>query len=133
MKDDVTRPAVDPIRAGLRTRCPRCGKGPLFKGFLTLRDSCPVCGLNYGFADPGDGAVVPILLIAGFIVTGGAMYVELVHQPPYWVHALLWLPIGVLIPAIMLPPVKALLITLQYAHKAEEGRLANDDTHKRNA
>jgi uncharacterized protein (DUF983 family) len=131
MKDDVSHPPVDPIGAGLRARCPRCGKGPLFKGFLSLRDGCPQCGLDYGFADPGDGAVVPILLIAGFIVTGGAMYVELVYQPPYWVHAMLWLPIGIFVPALMLRPVKAMFITLQYAHKAQEGRLTKDSPKTR--
>jgi uncharacterized protein (DUF983 family) len=126
MKDAVNYPHVNPIWAGFRARCPRCGKGPLFRGFLALRDKCPSCGLDYGFADPGDGAVVPILLIAGFIVTGGAMYVELAYQPPYWVHALLWLPIGALVPALMIRPVKATFITLQYANRAEEGRLVDD-------
>ena len=130
MKDDVSHPAVNPLWAGLRARCPRCGKGPLFTGFLTLRDKCPCCGLDYSFADPGDGAVVPILLIAGFIVTGGAMYVEIVYQPSYWVHAALWLPLGVIVPGGMLRPVKAMLITLQYANKAQEGRLVDDDSKR---
>jgi uncharacterized protein (DUF983 family) len=31
----------------LRGRCPRCGEGHLFKGYLTLRPSCEVCGLDY--------------------------------------------------------------------------------------
>jgi uncharacterized protein (DUF983 family) len=131
MTDNVKHPHVDPYWAGLRARCPRCGKGPLFKGFLTLRDSCPSCGLDYGFADPGDGAVVPILLIAGFIVTGGAMYVELTYQPSYLVHALLWLPIGAFVPVLMLRPMKAVLITLQYANKAQEGRLADEQPNTR--
>ena len=42
------------IHAGLRCRCPRCGKGELFAGFLTLQSRCEVCGLDYGFADSGD-------------------------------------------------------------------------------
>ena len=49
------------IRAGLRCRCPRCGKGKLFAGFLTLRPRCEVCGLDYGFADSGDGPAVFIM------------------------------------------------------------------------
>ena len=44
-----------PIGRGLRGRCPRCGDGHLFKGFLSLRPKCEHCGLDYGFADSGDG------------------------------------------------------------------------------
>ena len=61
---------VSPWVAGLLCRCPRCGKGPLFDGFLSLAKRCTVCGLDYSFADSGDGPAVFIMLIVGFIVTG---------------------------------------------------------------
>jgi len=105
------------------SRCPRCGKGALFQGFLSIRDRCPVCELDYSFADSGDGPAVFIMLIVGFIVTGAALIVEAVFQPPYWVHALLWIPLGVGLSLLILRPSKATLIALQYAHKAAEGRL----------
>lgn len=112
-----------PIAAGLACRCPQCGRGKLFSGFLTLKDSCEVCGLNFGFADAGDGPAVFIMLIVGFIVTGGALFVEVTYEPPYWVHAALWLPLAIGLPLLILRPFKAVLIALQYHHKAEEGRL----------
>ena len=68
-------------RPGLR--CPRCGKGKLFRGFLTLRPRCEVCGLDYCFADAGDGPAVFIILFAGFIVVGAALITEVIYQPPY--------------------------------------------------
>ena len=40
---------------GLACKCPRCGEGRLYAGFLTLRPSCNVCGLDYAFIDAGDG------------------------------------------------------------------------------
>jgi uncharacterized protein (DUF983 family) len=113
---------VSPFLAGLLCRCPGCGKGALYKGFLSLHDRCQFCGLDFGFADSGDGPAVFIMLIAGFIVTGAALIVEMTYAPPYWVHAALWIPIGVGIPLLMLRPLKALLIALQYANKAAEGR-----------
>ena len=79
-----------PYRTGLACRCPRCGKGRLFDGYLTLRSECDVCGLQYSFADAGDGPAIFILLIAGFIVVGAALVVEVKYEPPFWVHALLW-------------------------------------------
>lgn len=117
---------VSPLMAGLLCRCPRCGEGALFSGFLGLRASCDACGLDYGFADSGDGPAVFIILLVGFIVVGAALVVEALYQPPYWMHALLWLPAAVLLCLGLLRPFKALLIAQQYRHKAEEGRLASE-------
>jgi uncharacterized protein (DUF983 family) len=114
---------VSPWVAGLLCRCPRCGKGPLFDGFLSLAKRCRVCGLDYSFADSGDGPAVFIMLIVGFIVTGAALIVEVLYSPPYWVHAALWIPLAIGLPLLILRPFKATLIALQYANKAQEGRL----------
>jgi uncharacterized protein (DUF983 family) len=110
------------IRAGLLCACPRCGRGKLFQGFLTLRPHCDVCGLDYGFADAGDGPAVFIMLFAGFIVVGAALVTEVLYRPPYWVHAALWLPLIFVVTLGPLRPMKGLMIALQYYHKAEEGR-----------
>jgi uncharacterized protein (DUF983 family) len=112
-----------PIGRGLRGRCPRCGEGHLFQGFLTLRPACERCGLDYSFADAGDGPAVFVILLGGFIVVFAAMVVEFMYQPPYWVHAALWIPLILLFTLGPLRPIKGLLIALQYHHKAAEGRL----------
>ncbi|HEY1310922.1 MAG TPA: DUF983 domain-containing protein [Pseudolabrys sp.] len=112
-----------PIARGLRGRCPRCGKGKLFQGFLTLRPACDHCGLDFNFADAGDGPAVFVILLGGAIVVFAALMTEVVYQPPYWVHALLWLPLILLVTLGPLRPIKGLLIAVQYHHKAAEGRL----------
>lgn len=112
-----------PIGRGLRGRCPRCGEGRLFQGFLSLRSACEHCGLNYGFADSGDGPAVFVILIGGAIVVFAALITEVVYQPPYWVHAALWLPLILIVTLAPLRLIKGLLIALQYHHKAAEGRL----------
>lgn len=114
---------VSPYVAGLTGRCPRCGKGALFSGFLTLRKDCPSCGLDYGFADAGDGPAIFVILIAGFIVVGSALLVEVVYQPPFWLHAVLWGPLILIVTLVPLRLLKGLLITLQYHHDAAPGRL----------
>ena len=112
-----------PIGRGLRGRCPRCGEGRLFHGFLSLRPACERCGLDFGFADAGDGPAVFVILFGGFIVVFAALMTEVVYQPPYWVHAALWLPLILIVTLVPLRLVKGLLIALQYHHKAAEGRL----------
>jgi uncharacterized protein (DUF983 family) len=113
--------------AGLSCACPRCGRGKLFQGFLTLRPRCEVCGLDYSFADAGDGPAVFIMFLAGAIVVGAALITEALYRPPYWVHAVLWLPLIFLLTLGPLRPMKGLMIALQYHHKAAESRFGGAD------
>jgi len=120
--NDNAYPPLSPLTTGLACRCPRCGKGALFTGFLTLRPRCEVCGLDYSFADSGDGPAVFVIFFAGFVVVFAALLVEFLYQPPFWLHALLWGPLILLTTLAPLRPVKGLMIALQYQHKAAEGR-----------
>jgi uncharacterized protein (DUF983 family) len=111
------------VSRGLRGRCPRCGEGPLFRGFITLRPRCENCGLDYGFADAGDGPAVFVILLGGFVVVFAALLTEVLYRPPFWLHAALWLPLILIVTLLPLRLLKGLLIDLQYHHKAQEGRL----------
>jgi uncharacterized protein (DUF983 family) len=123
VNDNSGFPPIEPIAAGLKGCCPRCGKGKLFSGFLTVAQSCENCGLDYSFADAGDGPAVFVILIIGFIVVGLALWMEVSVNPPLWLHFILWIPLTVVLSLGGLRLIKGLLITLQYANKAAEGRL----------
>jgi uncharacterized protein (DUF983 family) len=114
------------IRAGLACACPRCGEGKLFQGFLSVRPRCEVCGLDYSFADSGDGPAVFIMFLAGFVVVGAALVTEIAYQPPFWVHAALWLPLILIVTLGPLRPMKGLMIALQYHHQAAETRFGGE-------
>lgn len=121
--DKAIWPPVEPVAAGLKGRCPRCGEGKLFSGFLTVGKQCGVCRLDYSFADAGDGPAVFVILIIGFIVVGLALWMEVTLSPPLWLHLLLWVPLTVVLSLGGLRLMKGVLITLQYRNKAAEGRL----------
>jgi len=124
MNDDKTdRAPVDPIRAGLRGRCPCCGEGRLFSGFLSVAPACGVCGLDYSFADSADGPAVFVILLVGFLVVGLALWLEVTYGPPLWLHFLLWIPLASVASLWALRALKGVLIDLQYTNKAAEGRL----------
>lgn len=114
------------ILAGIAGRCPSCHRGKLFAGYLALAPKCESCGIDYGFADAGDGPAVFVILVTGFIVTGLALITEILYTPPYWLHAALWAPLAILIPLILLRSFKGVLIALQCRHKAEEGKLVSN-------
>lgn len=122
-EDKVHRPPVDPIFAGLKGRCPRCGEGRLFSGLATVMPRCGVCGLDNSFADAGDGPAVFVILIVGFIVVGLALWMEVALNPPLWLHFLLWIPLTVLLSLLALRLIKGVLITLQFRNDAAEGRI----------
>lgn len=111
------------LSAGLKARCPRCGKGKLFKQVLNLRDSCDNCGMDYQFIDAGDGPAIFVMFLLGAAMVGAALFVEFTFEPPLWLHAVLWLPVTLLLAVLLLRPFKATLIALQYRNKAEQGRM----------
>jgi len=109
-------PPVSVAWAALACRCPRCGEGPLFRGLLTVRPACPACGLDLSAQDAGDGPAVFVILFLGLIVVGLAAFVEIKFAPPIWVHMVLWTPLILGGAILMLRPLKAGLIALQYKH-----------------
>ncbi|WP_406856046.1 DUF983 domain-containing protein [Alsobacter sp. KACC 23698] len=113
-----------PTATGLRGRCPRCGKGHLFSGFLKLAPCCEVCGLSYDFADPADGPAFFAMMIMSFPVLGFALWYDAAYQPSWWGHLLVSLPLLLLLCVAPLRPLKGWLVCSQYYYKAEEGRLA---------
>ncbi|HEY5820223.1 MAG TPA: DUF983 domain-containing protein [Mesorhizobium sp.] len=124
MSDDKAHwPPVDPISAGLSGRCPRCGQGRMFSGLVALSKRCGVCGLDYDFADSGDGPAVFVILIIGFIVVGLALWMEVSYNPPLWLHFLLWIPLTVVLSLAALRLIKGVLIALQFRNRAAEGRI----------
>ena len=121
--DQALYPRLPPTATGMRGRCPRCGEGRLFSGLIGLQPRCQVCGLDFAFIDAGDGPAVFVIMIVGFIVVGLALFVEFSYGPPFWVHALLWVPLILILALGLLRPLKGFLIAQQYLHRAEEGRI----------
>ncbi|TPW31497.1 DUF983 domain-containing protein [Martelella alba] len=111
---------LSPFSTGLAGRCPKCGRAGMFSGFLTLKPRCEACGLDYGFADSADGPAVFVILIVGFIVIGLVLWAEVTYQPPLWLHAVIFLPLAVLLSLGGLRLAKGLLIALQFHHRAGE-------------
>jgi uncharacterized protein (DUF983 family) len=118
-------PLLSPLSTGLRGKCPRCGRGELFSGYLAVAERCGACGLSFDFADAGDGAPWFVMLIAGALAVAAALIVEINWAPPYWVHGVVALGFAVLLPLLLLRPVKGVLLCQQYRTRAEEGRLSS--------
>ena len=126
IKPDATQPArIHAIRAGLLCRCPNCGKGRLFSGFLKVVDTCAVCGFDFTRLNTGDGAAIFVMQIAGGIVVFTALFVEIAWSPPMWVHLVIFLPLVLILSLGLMRPGKGAMIALQVRNRA--GQAGRDD------
>lgn len=123
MTSDAQWAPLSPYSTGVRGRCPRCGQGHIFEGFLKMRPSCEVCGLDYSFADPADGPAFFVICFACVPSVALAVWIELTFQPPFWVHILTSLPFMLLTCIPPLRPLKGWLVASQYFYKAEQGKI----------
>ena len=103
--------------------CPRCGARTLFAGLARFAPTCRSCGLDFAAFNVGDGPAAFLILIVGAIVAVGAILLDQMVSPPWWVH-LIWVPIGAGLTIYGLRIGKAALIYQEYKHRAQEGRIA---------
>lgn len=111
---------TNPYAAGAAGRCPNCGEGHLFEGFLKVAPVCEACGFDLKAADSGDGPAVFVILIGGFLVAFGAVFTQIAFNPPVWLQLIVWLPLTVIVCGGLLRPFKGLMIAAQFANKARE-------------
>ena len=109
---------VSPFAAGLACKCPSCGEGDLFAGFLKLAPRCESCGLDFKFADSGDGPAVFVIFAVAPIVILLAFIVEALFHPAPWMHLVLWIPTIIVLSLLLLRPFKATMVALQYQRGA---------------
>lgn len=121
------RSAASAVAVGLACRCPRCGEGRLFDGYLTVADRCAVCGLDLRKADSGDGPAVFIILILGVLIVPLAFVVEMALAPPMWVHMAIWPVLIIGIALGLLRPMKGALIALQFRNRASDAGTVDYD------
>jgi uncharacterized protein (DUF983 family) len=105
--------------AALLGRCPRCGKGALFRGLLDIRDSCDSCGLDLRAHDAGDGPAVAAIFVIGAAAVGAAIWVDVKFTPPLWLHAVLWPVLVLPFSVLTMRVAKAALVALQWRHRRE--------------
>jgi uncharacterized protein (DUF983 family) len=113
---------VNPVVAGLACRCPNCGKGPLFAGFLKLRETCEACGFDLRKADSGDGPTVFIILIVGGAVCFGALISDVALHPPIWLELVFWPLAAIGLSLALLRPFKGVMVAMQFHNRASEAR-----------
>jgi uncharacterized protein (DUF983 family) len=94
------------VRRGMRNRCPVCGGGRVFDGYLTVVPACPDCGAPLGRLRADDAPPYFTIFIAGHLLVPPVLWIEKAYQPAMWIHMALWLPLFTIACILLLRPVK---------------------------
>ena len=98
-----SRPFWRSLFRGLRRRCPNCGEGHAFAGYLRVTPNCAVCGESLGRFKSDDAPPYFTIVIVAKIIVPLILLLEQFSAPPPWVHLSLWLPATVLLCLAILP------------------------------
>jgi uncharacterized protein (DUF983 family) len=91
---------------GARNRCPVCGEGRVFDGYLKVVKACPNCGAPLGRLRADDAPPYFTIFIVGHLLVPPVLWIEKAYQPPMWLHMAVWLPLFAIACILLLRPVK---------------------------
>ena len=109
------RPLWSALSRGFVARCPKCGLGRLFHGFLKVVDRCNHCGEDLHHHRADDLPAYLVVVIVGHIVIGAFMSFEAVTTLSTWQHLVIWVPLTIIASVALLRPVKGAVVGLQWA------------------
>jgi uncharacterized protein (DUF983 family) len=99
---------------GARNRCPHCGEGRVFQGFLRVVPECSACGAALGRLRADDAPPYFTIFLVGHVALPPILMVERLWMPPMWVHMALWLPLVAVATTLLLRPVKGATVGLMW-------------------
>ncbi len=104
------------IKNSLTLKCPQCAKGRIFQSHIKLvpAKSCTSCGLNLAKFDVGDSPAYFSIFTVGMLIPILAVTVEGLYMPPFWLHAVIWLPATILFCYLTLIYVRSIFIHLEH-------------------
>ncbi len=100
-------------------KCPRCGEGSMFRGYLTIEDQCRHCALPFERLRADDAPAYFTIAIVGHIVVPGLLALETYAHPPTWVQSAIWLPVTLFMTLGLLPFIKGAIMAVIYSSNAE--------------
>ncbi len=102
---------------GWRRRCPQCGTGPLFKGYLKVRERCTVCGEAFHHHRADDGPAYLTILIVGHLMAPTIGFVFMEFRPDPLVLATSFAVGCTALSLYLLPRLKGMIVGFQWAKR----------------
>lgn len=100
---------------GFLCRCPNCGEGKLFSGYLTVAPACGTCGEDFSGEEAHDFPPYITVFIVAHVIGTFIMFAEVAFDWSMLTHILVWSAVTVVLCFAMMKPVKGLVVGLQWA------------------
>ncbi|MFC7048133.1 DUF983 domain-containing protein [Emcibacter nanhaiensis] len=111
-----SKPSVmEAIKKGLRRKCPCCGEGRAFSGYLKVTGECDVCKTELGDIRADDFPPYLTIFIVGHIVVPALVYMEAILHPPTWLQITLWPTVALALSLALLPVLKGGVVGMMWA------------------
>lgn len=117
MTDLEERPMKPALLRGLRRRCPNCGEGHMFTGYLKVTDRCPSCQEELSHHRADDGPAYLTILIVGHLMAPTILWVFEKFRPEPLVLATIFTVGCVALSLYLLPRMKGLIVAIQWAKR----------------
>ena len=111
------------MRAALFGLCPQCGAQSMFASATQFNSTCPTCALDYSQFNVGDGPAALMIIPIGALIITLAVLLDIAVRPPFWVHAMIWIPLTAVIVVGFLRVAKGIMLTLEFRNRAGEAKL----------
>ncbi len=115
--DRETRAVWPAVLNGMRLRCPKCGKGHMFRAYLKVADTCDVCGEELFHHRADDMPPYLSILIVGHVIVGLMLEMEFHAEIAPWVYLATMVPAAIILPLALLPSIKGAIVGLQWANR----------------
>jgi len=114
---DEDRPLKPALLRGWRRRCPKCGHGHLFDGYLKVSSRCTSCGQPLSGHRADDGPAYLTILIVGHLMAPALHIAFTQFRPDPLVLASTFSVGTVALSLYLLPRIKGAIIAMQWAKR----------------
>ncbi len=116
-------PMLVGLTRGVRHRCPNCGEGRLYRGYLKVEPVCEACGHELGSYPADDGPAYFTILLVGHLVVAPLLLFPVIWEGPPLIVVPVCLTTLATLTLLLLPRVKGAVIGALWAirlRKAED-------------
>lgn len=114
-EDKNDRPLMRSAGRGLLCKCPNCGEGKIFNGFLSVTPNCEVCNEDLSLHRADDLPAYLNIFVVGHVVVGAMMVLMSWKLMSMWATMFVTIFLCVVSAFLLMRPLKGMVVGIQWA------------------
>ncbi|MDO5528677.1 MAG: DUF983 domain-containing protein [Paracoccus sp. (in: a-proteobacteria)] len=111
------RPTGEAMRRGALRRCPSCGEGAIFRGYLKIRDACESCGEDLSHQRADDGPAYMTVLVVSHLLAPALLWIFIAYRPEPVPLLIGFSAAAIILSLVLLPIFKGAMVGMQWARR----------------